>query len=115
MTSSDVSILESTRLHLGCLKYLEIIWKLFGFRRGYVTWPARLLTILQLLLAILGAAATEERSGRYAVLSAALLASIVLGLETEAEESCSKSHILSFLLIICFRLISDEVKVKIDM
>ncbi|CAL1169059.1 unnamed protein product [Cladocopium goreaui] len=43
---------------------------------GYLAWPARLLTALRILLAILGAAAAEAKSEGYAVLSAALLASI---------------------------------------
>lgn len=53
-----------------------------------MAWPARLLTALRILLAILGAAAAEAKSEGYAVLSAALLASIVLGLRISSAPTC---------------------------
>eukprot|EP00434_Breviolum_minutum_P033935 symbB.v1.2.030028.t1/scaffold3341.1/size61037/2 len=45
---------------------------------GCQAWPARLLTMLQILLATLGAAAVQTKDEGYPVLSAALLASIDL-------------------------------------
>ena len=53
-----------------------------------MAWPARLLTALRVLLAILGAAAAEAKNEGYAVLSAALLASIVLGLRIPSTPTC---------------------------
>ena len=62
-----------------------------------MAWPARLLTALRILLAILGAAAAEAKSEGYAVLSAALLASIVLGLRETSQYSnlISEPHLKS--------------------
>lgn len=57
----------------------------WSWTAGCQAWPARLLTMLQILLATLGAAAVQTKDEGYPVLSAALLASIVLGLHMSVE------------------------------
>ena len=69
------------------VKYQTISLKypLWSWTAGCQAWPARLLTMLQILLATLGAAAVQTKDEGYPVLSAALLASIVLGLHMSVE------------------------------
>ena len=72
----------------------------WSWTAGCQAWPARLLTMLQILLATLGAAAVQTKDEGYPVLSAALLASIVLGLHMSVEalenvESFCTNHSLT--------------------